>query len=157
MLQCKGTHLSILELDCLDSDFVMRSMAKFRDERVDLIVGSKRHAASVDSRPLKRRLLTALYNLICLRLLIGYPGTDTHGLKSIEVESARRLCRAAVTTDELFQTEIVLLAWRLKMSIAEIPIKIREVRETRVTVLRRVPKIMNTVSELKRSLKRFPR
>ncbi len=157
MLECKGTHLSILELDCLDSDFVMRSISTFRGEHVDLVVGSKRHAASVDRRPLKRRLLTTLYNAIFLQLLIGYPGTDTHGLKSIEVQSARRLCDAAITTDELFQTEIVLLAWRLKMSIAEIPITIREVRDTRVTVIRRVPKIVNSVRELKHSLSRFPR
>jgi glycosyltransferase involved in cell wall biosynthesis len=156
MLECRGTHLSILECDFLDNAFVMKSIAMFRANQAELIVGSKRHRESSDRRPLKRRALTALYNLVFLRLFIGYPGTDTHGLKSIEANCASRLCRAAVTTDEVFQTEIVLLAWRLGMKIQEIPVQISETRSAPVSVLRRVPKVLDTVRELKRSLKRFP-
>jgi len=156
MLECRGTHLSILECDFLDPAFVVKSIAMFRADKAELIVGSKRHRDSIDQRPFKRRALTALYNLVFLRLFIGYPGTDTHGLKSIEADCARRLCRTALTTDEIFQTEIVLLAWRLGMKIKEIPVEISETRSAPVSVLRRVPKVLNTVRELKRSLKRFP-
>jgi glycosyltransferase AglD len=156
MLESSGTHLSILECDFLDSAFVATSIAMFRADQAQLIVGSKRHAGSSDRRSLKRRTLTALYNLVFLRLFIGYPGTDTHGLKSLQTESARTLCHRAVTTDEVFQTEIVLLAWRLGIKIAEVPVSISELRSTPVTVLRRVPRVINTVWELKRSLKRFP-
>jgi glycosyltransferase involved in cell wall biosynthesis len=156
MLESRGTHLSILECDFLDSAFVAKSVAMFQAGKAELIIGSKRHPESRDRRPLKRRALTALYNLIFVRLFIGYPGTDTHGLKSIEASRAKELCWKAVTTDEVFQTEIVLLAWRLGLKIDEIPVNISEVRSARVTVLRRVPKVLNTVWELKRSLKRFP-
>ena len=120
-------------------------------------MGSKRHPESSDRRPFKRRALTALYNLVLLRLFIGYPGTDTHGLKSIEAGCARRLCKAALTTDEVFQTEIVLLAWRLGITIDEIPVDISEIRIAPVTVLRRVPKVLDTVRQLKKSLQRFPK
>jgi glycosyltransferase involved in cell wall biosynthesis len=157
MLESRGTHLSILECDFMDSDFVARSIAMFRSGSAQLIVGSKRHSESVDRRPLKRRALTALYNVILLRLFIGYPGTDTHGLKSIEAECARGLCKAALTTDEVFQTEIVLLAWRLGITINEIPVDISEIRTAPVTVLRRVPKVLDTVRQLKKSLQRFPK
>jgi glycosyltransferase involved in cell wall biosynthesis len=156
MLVSRGTHLSILECDFLDSAFVVKSIAMFRTNKAELIVGSKRHRESIDGRPFKRRVLTAIYNLIFLRLFIGYPGTDTHGIKSIEAHCARRLCQTALTTDEVFQTEIVLLAWRLRMTIEEIPVKISEMRSAPVSVLRRVPKVLNTVWELKRSLRRFP-
>jgi len=156
MLESRGTHLSILECDFLDSAFVVKSIAMFRANKAELIVGSKRHPESIDRRSLKRRALTALYNMIFLRLFIGYPGTDTHGLKSIETGCAKKLCRKALTTDEIFQTEIVLLAWRLGVKIHEIPVNISEVRTAPVTVVRRVPKVLNTVWELKRSLKRFP-
>ena len=157
MLESSGTHLSILECDFLDSDFVVRSIAMFRNGKAQLIVGSKRHRESIDRRPLKRRALTALYNVILLRLFVGYPGTDTHGLKSIETESAKRLCKEALTTDEVFQTEIVLLAWRLGITIHEIPVNISEMRTAPVTVMRRLPKVLNTVSQLTRSLQRFPK
>ena len=119
------------------------------------MVGSKRHPQSVDRRPLKRRILTALYNFVFLRIFIGYPGTDTHGLKSIDAQVAKRLCELAVTTDEIFQTEIVLLAWRLGIKIEEVPVQVLEMRNPTVTVMRRLPKVLNTVKALQRSLKRF--
>jgi glycosyltransferase involved in cell wall biosynthesis len=156
MMSSNGTHLSILECDFLDAGFVAKSIEMFRRGKTELIVGSKRHPKSIDRRPFKRRALTSLYNLIFLRLFIGYPGTDTHGLKSIEAECAKKLCRTALTTDEVFQTEIVLLAWRLGVRIEEVPVNISEIRSAPVSVLRRVPKVWNTVQELKRSLSRFP-
>jgi glycosyltransferase involved in cell wall biosynthesis len=156
MLESTGTHLSILECDFLDIGFVMRSVAIFRAERAELIVASKRHPESIDRRPIKRRVLTAIYNLVFLRLLMHYPGTDTHGLKSIEARCAKRLCHTAITTDEVFQTEIVLLAWRLGVTIEEIPISISELRTAPISIRRRAPKVLNTVQELKRSLIRFP-
>jgi hypothetical protein len=156
MLESTGTHLSILECDVLDWGFVSRSIAIFREGRARFIVGSKRHKDAADRRPFKRRALTALYNLAFLRLCFGYPGTDTHGLKSIEAECAKQLCQTAVTTDEVFQVEIVLLAWRMGIAIDEIPIEIREVRSAPVSIRRRLPKVLGTVRELKKSLRRFP-
>ena len=157
MMESRGTHLSILECDFLYPQFVSASLAIFRTNGASFVVGSKRHPQSIDRRPLKRRVLTALYNLFFLRLCIGYPGTDTHGLKSIETPLAKKLCEIAVTTDEVFQTEIVLLAWRLGVKIQEVPLQIQEMRCPTVSVVRRLPKVTSTVRELRRSLARFPK
>ena len=157
MLESRGTHLSILECDFLYPEFVSASISVFRENRALFVVGSKRHRQSVDRRPLKRRILTALYNLVFLRLCIGYPGTDTHGLKSIETSLAKRLCEISVTSDEVLQTELVLLAWRLGVKIEEVPLQIRELRSPTVSVMRRLPKVIRTVQELRRSLARFPK
>ena len=156
MLESRGTHISILECDFLDSRFVSASLALFSASRAQFIVGSKRHRESVDRRPIKRRDLTALYNFVFLRIMIGYSGTDTHGLKSIETPLAKKLCGLAMTSDEIFQTEIVLLAWRLGVKIEELPVQILEMRNPSVTVLRRLPKVLNTVRDLRSSLARFP-
>jgi glycosyltransferase involved in cell wall biosynthesis len=156
MLESRGTHLSILECDFLYAQFVSASIAVFRAQLAPFVVGSKRHPQSIDRRPLKRRVLTALYNFVFLRLCLGYPGTDTHGLKSIEAPLARKLCEIAVTSDEVFQTEIVLLAWRMGVRIEEVPIQIQEMRCPTVSVLRRIPKVLDTVRALRRSLARFP-
>ena len=157
MLASTGSHLSILECDFLDSSFVAKSISMFRNGWAEFIVGSKRHPESTDRRPFKRRALTLLYNLILLRWFLGYPGTDTHGLKSIESGRAKKLCGLAITTDEVFQTEIVLLAWRLGVRIDEIPVSISEIRTAPVGVVRRVPKVWDTIRQLKRSLDRFSR
>lgn len=156
ILQSRGTHVSILECDCLDADFVSDSIGLFQSQKAHFVVASKRHPESVDKRPLKRRILTALYNYFFLRLFIGYPGSDTHGLKSFEASCAKQLCELAITSDEVFQTEIVLLAWRLGIKIHERPIRIREIRRAPVAIFRRVPKVLGTVRQLKRSLDRFP-
>ncbi|MGA8090316.1 MAG: glycosyltransferase family 2 protein [Terracidiphilus sp.] len=156
MLECRGTHLSILECDVLDCDFVARSVAVFRTTDTEVIVGSKRLPEAVDRRPFKRRALTYLYNTVFLRLCMGYPGTDTHGLKSFQTPVAQGLCAKAVTTDEVFQTEIILLAWRCGFRIKEIPLSIEETRASAISIRRRLPKVINTIHELRNSLNRFP-
>ena len=156
ILQSQGTHLSILECDCLDTDFVSDSIRLFQTQEARFVVASKRHPESVDRRPVKRRVLTFLYNYFLLHIFLGYPGTDTHGLKSMEADCAKRLCELAITSDEIFQTEIVLLAWRLGIQIHERPLRIRESRPASVAVFKRLPKVLDTVRELRRSLRRFP-
>jgi hypothetical protein len=88
---------------------------------------------------------------------LGYPGTDTHGLKSIETQWAKRLCNDCLTTDELFQTELVLLSWRLGEPIQELPIAVSETRPASLSIIRRFPKVMNMVLALRKSLRRFPK
>jgi len=155
MIESTASHVCILECDFLSADFVAQSIRTFDKSGVEFLVGSKRHRLSVDRRPIKRRVLTYLYNFLLLRLFIGYPGTDTHGLKAIEANVAKRLCALAVTTDEVFQTEIVLLAWKTGVSIQELPVRIVEKRSPTVSITRRVPKVLRTVRDLRRSLDRF--
>ena len=50
ILECRGTHLSVLECDFLDVAFVQESIARFH-QGSEFIVGSKRHPRSVDERP----------------------------------------------------------------------------------------------------------
>ena len=57
---------------------------------------------------------------------------------------------------EIFQTEIVLPAWRMGIQIIELPIEIKEIRAPSVKIVSRVPKIINMISELRKSIKRFP-
>jgi dolichyl-phosphate beta-glucosyltransferase len=153
MLESKGTHLSILECDVLDPGFVAESINLFLLRGAQFIVASKRHPDSIDNRPLKRRLLTWGFNLM-LNMLTGYPGTDTHGLKSIETKLAKKLCTLSQTSDELFQSELVLLAWRLGYQVYELPIHIEEKRTTPVSIIRRFPKVMKMIIVLRRSIKR---
>lgn len=155
MLESRGTHLSILECDFLDAEFVVKSIELFKVEEIlRFIIASKRHRDAVDERPLKRRLLTLGFNLF-LNAFFRYPGTDTHGLKSLESTLAKKLCSLAETTDEIFQTEIVLIAWKLGEKIKELPIHVKEERPVVVSIRRRLPKVMNIVLALHKSLKRF--
>jgi hypothetical protein len=156
MMAAIGSHLTILECDFLDVNFVCSSITTVQQNAAPFIVASKRHSQSTDRRPLKRRIFTLLFNLI-LNVTTGYPGKDTHGLKCIESGLAKRLCQSSITTDEVFQTEIVLLAWRWGVPIKEVPVVIEEIRASPVSVRRRLPMVLRLVSDLRRSLARFPR
>lgn len=150
-----GDYISVLELDYLLPEFLESCDRVFRESEVRFVVASKRHPGSIDNRPRKRRLFTLGINLI-LNLLVGYPGSDTHGLKSIETGLAKKLCGLTQTTDEVFQTELVLLAWRLGHRIREVPVVLSERRPSPISVARRLPVVFNLVSQLRRSLNRFP-
>jgi hypothetical protein len=100
-------------------------------------------------------LATSGFNVL-LRLLVRYPGSDTHGLKCIEGALAKQLCAMSITTDEVFQSEIVLLAWRLGYTIHELAISIGEVRPTPARVGGRLPKVLPVLWQLRRSLRRLP-
>lgn len=155
MMESTGTHLSLLECDLLDAGFVARSVELLERSNARVVVASKRHPRSIDRRPFKRRLLTWGFNCV-LRITTGYPGSDTHGLKSLEGDLARQLCRLALTSDEAFQTELVLLAWRLGHPIIEVPIELRETRPTPVAIARRLPSVLTIIGALRHSLSRFP-
>lgn len=154
MQHSSGTHLSILECDFLVPDFVAQSVKIFESSDVEFIIASKQHPDSKDERPFKRRMLTFWFNKI-LNFMVGYPGSDTHGLKSIETPLAKKLCELSQTTDEIFQTEIVVIAWALGHKIKEVPIDIAEKRAATVSIVKRLPKVMSMVFEIRKSLKRF--
>ncbi|HUQ91112.1 MAG TPA: glycosyltransferase family 2 protein [Bryobacteraceae bacterium] len=156
MMEARGTHLTILECDCMDADFLAESVRLFEHEGARFIVASKHRRDSVDRRPWKRRLLSSVFHKT-VNAATGYRGTDTHGLKSIETELAQKLCGLAVTGGEVFQAEIVLLAWKLGVPIREVPLRIEEKRPTPVALWKRLPKVVGTIRDLRRSLRRFDR
>lgn len=154
--EAKEEAVFVLECDVLDAGFIVAAFEALDGGQADLVVGSKRLAASNDGRPFVRRSLTFLFNL-GLRLLFHFRGTDTHGLKAFRREAARALAAASITGGEVFQTEIVLLAPRLGFQVVERPVRLREIRRTPVRIMRRLPMIWRLVGELRRSLGRYPR
>ncbi len=154
MLQATASHVIILECDYLDISFIKTSLEHLQQNVDQIIVASKRHPESLDQRPFKRRMLTFLFNKL-LNWFLRYPGTDTHGLKALPTVLAKQLCNLAISSGEVFQTEIVLIAWKLKHPIFEVPISIQEQRISPVKVIRRLPKILNLLQLLRKSIKRF--
>lgn len=150
-----GEATCILECDAMDISFVSSSLAIIEQNQADFVVASKRHPKSHDIRPFKRRMLTYLFNL-WLKMFFNFPGSDTHGLKAIRTETAKSICKVSITGGEVFQTEIVLLAHRMGFKVTEVPIYLAETRDTKIAVYRRLPKVMNIIAELKKSLARFP-
>lgn len=151
-----GEAVCILECDAMDISFISSSLTIIEENQADFVVASKRHPKSLDLRPFRRRMLTYLFNQ-WLKIFFEFPGSDTHGLKTIRTTIAKSICSASITGGEVFQTELVLLAHRMGFKVVEIPIRLAETRNTKVSVYRRLPKVMNIIKELKQSLARFPK
>ncbi len=152
--EARADWVCILECDVMQPDFVRTAGTCIR-EAADFVVASKRHPDSVDARPFRRRALTYLFNTY-LSLRLGFSGTDTHGLKAIRTPVAKRLAELCVTSGEVLQTELVLIAERLGYSIVEVPLRLEERRCPTVSITRRLPKVVRMIGELRDSLARFP-
>jgi len=118
-----------------------------RAANADMVVGSKAAKGASDRRPLLRRLATRVHNKL-LKVLVGFRGTDTHGLKAFRRDQLAPVVRACVVDRDVFASELVIRAWRQGLKVVEIPVQLHEKRQPSVHLLRRVPNVLKNVAKL---------
>jgi len=147
ILAATGDLVLCDEIDLGDLHFYDAALELLRDPAVDLVVGSKAAKGAVDRRPLVRRLATRVHNGL-LRLLLGFQGTDTHGLKAFRRERLLPVVRACVVDKDVFASELVIRAWRAGLQVVEIPVELREKRKPSINLWKRVPNVLKNVAKL---------
>ncbi|HZJ53808.1 MAG TPA: glycosyltransferase family 2 protein, partial [Myxococcaceae bacterium] len=147
MLEARGELVFCDEIDLCDLGFYDRALELLSDPTLDMVVGSKAARGSVDHRPLIRRLATRVHNGL-LRLVLGFQGTDTHGLKAFRRDRLVPVARACVVDRDVFASEFVVRAWRDGYRVLEIPIQLEEKRQPSINLLRRVPNVLRQVAKL---------
>lgn len=136
------------EIDIGNFDFYDSAVGILATEpTVDMVIGSKTLAASNDQRPALRRFATWCVNLL-LRVVLGFKGTDTHGLKVWRRTRLEQVVRACVTGKDILASELVIRAERAKLRIKEIPIEIAETRAARISIWKRIPHVLKNILEL---------
>ncbi len=89
----------------------------------DIVIGSKRHPASVIDYPLMRRIYSSGYYLLC-RLLFGLPVHDTQtGIKLLPGEFCRQIFPALHVQRFAFDLELLVRAHQSGLVIVEAPIE----------------------------------
>lgn len=143
ILNATGRKIYVLNADYFDTAFIEKAHVLLNT--VDLVIGSKTLANSQDRRPIYRRLSTYFFNVF-LRLVLNYPGTDTHGIKAFRKSKAllhfAKICR---TQNELFDTELILRLTRNGAVFVDLPQRVEELRPSRYLGMRR---IKSTLSDL---------
>ena len=147
MIEARGELVFCDEIDLCDLRFYDRALEILADPSLDMVVGSKAARGAVDRRPLIRRVATRVHNGL-LRLLLGFQGTDTHGLKAFRRERLVSVARACVVDRDVFASEFVIRAWRGGFKVLEIPIQLEEKRQPSINLLRRVPNVLRQVAKL---------
>lgn len=145
MRSAAGEILVCYEIDFWDLDFVAQALPLL--DRYDIVIGSKRAQGAEDRRPFVRRLATRVFNLM-LRALLGFRGTDTHGLKALRRASVSNLVEMCETDRDVYVTELIVRAQYAGLAITEIPIAVHEIRPAPINIYRRVPRALRQVLKL---------
>lgn len=143
----QGKYVLCEEIDLCDLDFHRRALEILDAGRADMVVGSKAHPDAKDERPLTRVAATAVMNGL-LRVVLGFKGTDTHGLKAFNREKLLYTVGKCVVDRDLFASELVVRAQRYDVKIVEIPIVIHEKRPPSIHLFKRVPNVLKGMAKL---------
>ncbi len=139
------------DIDYFSGQFVADLVSS--GSRADLVIASKRAPGSSDRRSVLRRTATLVFNLI-LRVALRSGVSDTHGIKGFRRELVEKLVDSVQSNADLFDTELVLRAERAGYEIHEVPVVVEELRTTRSSLLRRVPRTLRGIMRVRRSLAR---
>ena len=104
-------------------------------------------AGAEDKRPMTRHAATLVINGM-LRVLVGFRGTDTHGLKAFRRDRVSPVARRCLVDRDLFASEFVIRADREGLRVVEIPVHIVEKRPPSVNLFKRVPKVLRDMARL---------
>lgn len=149
-LEAEADWIVNVDIDYFSADFFRTVLAQPSD--VDLVIGSKRDPESEDRRPPIRRVATRVFNLL-LRGILASRVTDTHGMKGFRKRLVNDLVCDVRSTQDLFDTELVVRAERAGYSIAEVPVKVEELRTARSSLIRRAPRTVLGLLRMRRLLR----
>lgn len=147
ILAARGEFVICDEIDLCDADFHLRALEILETGAADLVVGSKLAPGSADERPVFRHVASLAYSGM-LRALLGFRGTDTHGLKAFRRSALLPIARACVIDKDVFASEFVIRADRAGITIREIPVRVMEKRPPSINLMKRVPNVLKSMVKL---------
>jgi glycosyltransferase involved in cell wall biosynthesis len=143
IIAARAEKIVCFELDYWDIGFLKEAISLL--STYDVVVASKRAPGARDERPFIRRAITFGFNLF-LHLLLGFKGSDTHGIKAFNKKKIIPIATSCRTEKDIFSSELLIRAERAGLQKKEIPTVVAEKRGSRVSVLNRVPSaIKNTI------------
>jgi glycosyltransferase involved in cell wall biosynthesis len=147
ILEARGDLVLCDEIDLCDTDFHQRAVALLDSGDYDMVIGSKLIAGAEDERPWARHAASIVYTGL-LRTLLGFKGTDTHGLKAFRRGTLLSHVKACVVEKDVFASEFVIRAYRAGLRVDEIPVRVMEKRKPSINLFRRVPNVLKSVAKL---------
>lgn len=147
ILRARGEIVLCDEIDLCDVDFHRRAVEILDSGRAEMVIGSKLIGGAKDERPLFRHAASIVYTSL-LRSLLGFRGTDTHGLKAFRRERLLPVVRACLVDKDVFASELVIRAYRQNIQVIEIPIRVIEKRPPSINLMKRVPNVLKNLGKL---------
>jgi glycosyltransferase involved in cell wall biosynthesis len=155
-LAARGEFIVSFDVDFYDLAFLAAAVERLQEpDGPTIVVGSKRGAGAVDTRPPARRLVTATFSSI-LKYGFGLKVSDTHGIKALRRPPLVPIIERCEFGTDLFDTELILRAERAGLATDELPVVVEERRPARSSILRRIPRTLLNLVKLRFALWRRP-
>jgi len=97
-------------------------LSRMRDNGADLVIGSKRHPASVVDYPFQRRLLSAAYSFLNSMLFDLHVSDTQVGFKLFKRSVLEKVLPKVIVKRYAFDLELLVNARKLGFRIAEAPV-----------------------------------
>ena len=118
------------------------------DHQYSSITASKRMGLSEDGRRFVRKLATNCF-VILLKTLFSTKLSDTHGMKAIKKTDVEKFVPKVVSTQDIFDTELLIRIEKSGGKIKEIPAKVSEIRPSVSLIYKRIPRTIKSLIKLK--------
>ncbi len=149
-LEADGNWVVNFDIDYFSAEFLRSVLSQ--PSSVDVVIASKRDPESDDLRPPIRRVATFVFNLL-LRIILDSKVSDTHGMKGFRSKLIKELTPQVVSTEDLFDTELVIRAERSGYSIVEVPVTVEELRAAKSSLIKRAPRTVAGLFRIRGILK----
>ena len=148
-LAAQGEIAAFFDVDYFDLGFLDRAVALMEaPDGPAVVVGSKRGEGALDTRPWPRRMVTLVFSTI-LKVGFGLSVSDTHGMKVLRRQPLIPLAERCRFGTDLFDTELILRAERAGLKSGEVPVIVQELRPSRSSIAKRIPRTMANLVKLR--------
>ena len=137
------------DIDYFSKKFLKQSLEL--DENYVALVASKRLNESEDERTFIRKIATSIFVLI-LKLLFQTSLSDTHGMKAIRRYNIQKEINNVISTQDIFDTELLIRIEKSGYKILEVPAKVNEIRPSVSVIFTRIPRTLKSLFLLRLQL-----
>ena len=145
----KNDLIISFDIDYFSKKFLDQSL-KLSDEFA-AIVASKRMSESEDKRTIVRKLATSTFVFI-LKILFQTSLSDTHGMKAIRRVNIEKEIDNVISTQDIFDTELLIRIEKSGFKIQEVPTKVNEMRPSVSVIFKRIPRTLKSLLKLRYQL-----
>ena len=144
--KAKNEMIISFDIDYFSEQFLIDSISL--DKKYSAITASKRLNDSEDGRKLVRRIATNFF-VTLLKILFQTSMSDTHGMKAIRKVSLEKQIAKVVSTQDLFDTELLIRIERNLEEIYEVPAMVNEIRPSVSVIYSRIPRTIISLLKLR--------
>ena len=134
------------DIDYYSETFLITSLQL--ESEFSAITASKRLQTSEDARRLIRRIATNFF-VTLLKVLFNTDLSDTHGMKALKKSGINKFIEQVVSTQDIFDTELLLRIERSGGKVEEVPTKINEIRPSVSLIYKRIPRTLKSLIKLR--------